>query len=193
MKHITLLITLLTIGFITTTYAQADSTSVLNKKHEFKIGAIKLLAGGILDVTYERIHSEDFTYGISLLGNLDSKNNEYPEDFSVTPFARFYFTEPKYYGARGFFIEGFGKFIAGRDYNGYVESYYVDNNGNGFYSYRDKQENYTAASVGISLGWKWINRSGFVFEILAGGGRNFGGSNAPDASFRGDFNLGYRF
>lgn len=192
MKRITLLLALLTTGFTTTTYAQADSTSVLSKKHEFKIGAIKLLAGGILDVTYEHIHSEDFTYGISLLGNLDSKNNEYPEDFSVTPFARFYFTEPKYYGAKGFFVEGFTKFITGHDYY-YHEEIYYNNDGSYSYDYTDKRVAYTAASAGISLGWKWINRSGFVFEILCGAGRNFGGSKAPDASFRGDFNLGYRF
>lgn len=202
MKKITLLFALLTAGCITAN-AQVDSVYVVNngstsahnsliaKKHEFKIGAIKLLAGPILDVTYEHIHSESFTYGVSLLGNLDSKSNDYPEDFSVTPFARMYFTEPKYYGAKGFFVEGFAKFITGKDYTGETEEY-IDGNGN--YYYNDRRESYTAGSVGIALGWKWINKAGFVFEILAGGGRNFGGgNNAPDASFRGDFNLGYRF
>jgi len=206
MNKITLLFALLTAGCFTAN-AQVDSVYVVNggasdahksliaKKHELKIGAIKLLAGAIVDVTYEHIYSEDFTYGISLLGNLDGKTNDYPEDFSVTPFARFYFTEPKYYGAKGFFVEGFGKFIAGKDYTGYTETmYYEDLNGNGYYTYNDKRESYTAGSMGIAIGWKWINRSGFVFEILGGGGRNFGGGDhAPNASFRGDFNLGYRF
>lgn len=197
MKRIALLLTLLMSGFLATAQAPSDSTSaapnVLTKKNEFKVGAIKLLAGPILDVTYERIHSEYFTYGVSLLGNLAGENNDYPEDFSVTPFVRAYFTEPKHYGAKGFFVEGFGKFIAGREYNGYTEQY-VDNNGNGYYNYYDKRVSYTAGSLGLALGWKWVNKAGFVFEILGGAGRNFGGgNNAPEANFRGDFNLGYRF
>jgi len=46
----------------------------------------------------------------------------------------------------------------------------------------------------LCVGKKWINNSGFVFEILIGGGRVLGNSNtAPDASFRGDLFIGYRF
>jgi len=195
MKKITLLLALFTTGFFTAANAQADSTSVINKKHEIKFGAIKALAGGIVEVTYERIHSESFTYGLSILGNLDGSNNDYPEDFSVTPFARMYFSEPKYYGAKGFFVEGSAKFLTGREYNGYTEEYvYEDGSGNTYYNYYDKRVSYTAGSLGLAIGWKWINKAGFVFEILAGGGRNFGGNSyTPDATFRGDFNLGYRF
>ncbi|MFP9100342.1 hypothetical protein ACLI09_14930 [Flavobacterium sp. RHBU_24] len=205
MKRITLLFALLAAGCVTAN-AQVDSVYVVNngsttahndliaKKHELKFGAIKALSGGIVEVTYERIYSESFTYGLSMLGNLDGNNNDYPEDFSVTPFARMYFSEPKYYGAKGFFVEGSAKFITGRDYNGYTEEYvYEDGNGNTYYNYYDKRVSYTAGSLGLAIGWKWINKAGFVFEILGGAGRNFGGSNAPEANFRGDFNLGYRF
>lgn len=166
---------------------------VMTRKHELKLGAIKLLSGGIAEVTYEHIHSDDFTYGVSLLGNLDGKNNDYPEDFSVTPFARMYFTEPKYYGAKGFFVEAFGKFISGKNTQQMEEVYYTED-GYPYYTYYEQNRNYTAASVGIAIGWKWINKSGFVFEITGGGGRNIGGnSHTPSATFRGDFNLGYRF
>ncbi|MFP5437429.1 MAG: hypothetical protein ACLGH8_06585 [Bacteroidia bacterium] len=172
---------------------QESKPDVLSRKHEIKLGAIKLLSGGIAEVTYERIHSDDFTYGVSLLGNLDSKGNSYLEDFSVTPFARMYFTEPKHYGARGFFVEGFGKFISGKDTQE-VEDIVYTADAYQYYNYYEKRRSYTAASVGIAIGWKWINRSGFVFEITGGAGRNLGGnSNMPNASFRGDFNLGYRF
>lgn len=178
-------------------FAQETATEtkpdVLTRKHEIKLGAIKLLSGGIAEVTYERIHSDDFTYGVSLLGNLDSKNNSYPEDFSVTPFARMYFTEPKYYGAKGFFVEAFGKFITGKD-NVSVEEVHYTPEGYLYYDYYEKRRSYTTGSVGIAIGWKWINRSGFVFEITGGAGRNLGGNDStPSASFRGDFNLGYRF
>ena len=68
MKKTTLLLVIILTAFVTNVYAQADSTGVLNKKHELKIGAVKLLAGAIVEVTYEYIHSETFTYGVSVLG-----------------------------------------------------------------------------------------------------------------------------
>jgi hypothetical protein len=188
MKKIILTITLVT-GLLsyaqetTTTTTNDPPTSITDRKHEVKLGAIKLLAGGIAEGTYEYIMSEDFTFGASVLYNFDN-GNDYPEDFSITPFARFYFNESREYGAKGFFVEGFGKYITGK------ETYYYYNEVEEY----ETQEDFSAAAAGISLGWKWINRSGFVFELLIGGGRTFGGNdNTPDAVFRGDFNLGYRF
>ena len=159
--------------------------SIFNRKHELKLGAIKMLSGPILEVTYEYINSSDFTYGSSVLFNLDSQN-DYPENISVTPFARFYFTESKEYGAKGFFVEGFAKFLTGK--------YIVNSYDNVNFTYFDAQKKFTTASIGLSLGKKWINKSGFVFETLFGVGRNIGAKGeAPAASFRGDLFLGYRF
>lgn len=199
MKKIILIITLVlgycsyaqeTTTVTTTTTTKIDtSPSIIDKKHEVKLGAIKLLAGGIVEGTYEYVKSKEFTYGASLLYNFDSSNNEYPEEFSVTPFARFYFQESKEYGAKGFFVEGFLKYMKGNTYN-----YYYDYSSDGNYIEYTTKDSFNAGAAGICLGWKWINHSGFVFEILAGGGRVLGGSSdAPDAVFRGDFNLGYRF
>jgi hypothetical protein len=113
--------------------------------------------------------------------NLQS-DNSYTEDFSITPFARFYFQETQEYGAKGFFVEGFAKYVSGKN-----DIYY-----SGFYGY--KPEKFTAGALGISLGKKWVNGSGFVLELLAGAGRTLGNSKvAPDAFFRGDINIGYRF
>ncbi|WP_338407331.1 hypothetical protein [uncultured Flavobacterium sp.] len=151
--------------------------SVFERKHELKIGGIKLLAGLIFEGTYEYIHSKNFTYGSSILVNL-SKNNDYPENFSITPFARFYFQETKEYGAYGFFVEGFGKYLTGKNSN----------------YYNSVQEKFTTGVLGLSLGKKWVNSSGFVFELLVGFGRTIGGGTfTPDAVFRGDLNIGYRF
>ena len=170
---------------------EVEKKSIYDRKHEVKIGAIKMLAGPIFEGTYEYIQSKDFTYGGSLLINLNS-NTEYPEDFSITPFARFYFQESKEYGAKGFFVEGFGKYTSGKDYYNNYYDYTIDTNGN--YIYEDKILKYNVASIGLALGKKWINSSGFVFEILGGVSRTIGNSNnAPDALFRGDFNIGYRF
>lgn len=170
MKKIVLFLCFTAIGY-------AQENSIFDRKHEVKVGAIKLLAGPILEGTYEYINNGDFTYGISVLGNLDTKNDYY-EDFSLTPFARFYFQETKEFGAKGLFVEGFAKYSTGRyDYDSY-----------------DLDRKYSAAALGVSVGQKWINRTGFVFEVLAGIGRTLGNSDVkPDFIFRGDLNLGYRF
>lgn len=61
-------------------YAQTDSVpemqldttaNWLSKKHEVKLGSLKLLGGAIVKVTYEYIYSNDFTFGASALANLD--------------------------------------------------------------------------------------------------------------------------
>lgn len=170
----------------TTTTTKIDtSPSVMDKKHEVKLGAIKLLAGGITEGTYEYIFSKDFTFGASVLYNFDHKSNDYPEKFSITPFARFYFNESKEYGAKGFFVEGFAKYVKGQDVLQFYDMYTPE---------EEIREDFSCGAAGISLGWKWINHSGFVFELLVGAGRTLGGNDhTPDAVFRGDFNLGYRF
>jgi len=181
MKKITLLLLLLS---ATVMLAQETKTSVFSKKNEIKFGAIKLLSGPILEGTYEFIHSKDFTYGSSVLVNLNNSNN-YAEQFSITPFARFYFQETKEYGAQGFFVEGFAKYANVKTTIGHIDS---------LLNYYETKETSNASALGLSLGKKWINRSGFVFEILVGAGRTLGNpENAPDAFFRGDLFVGYRF
>lgn len=158
-------------------FAQPESSSIYERRHEFTFGAVKLLAGPIVELNYEYIFREDFTFGTSILVN-GRNDNDWEEDFSVTPFARFYFQERKEFAAKGFFVEGFAKYSNGR---------------NNDYGNENKQR-YNAASLGLAGGFKLINRTGFVLEIVAGGGRTLGESkNAPDFIFRGDINLGYRF
>jgi hypothetical protein len=54
--------------------AKADSITKNNyeKIHELRLGAIKFLAGGFLDVSYEYINSQTSGYGVSLLANFDN-------------------------------------------------------------------------------------------------------------------------
>ncbi|QYJ68844.1 hypothetical protein [Flavobacterium litorale] len=186
MKKIVLL-TLMAFGLGGYAQTETDTTrvTILERKHEVKLGAVKLLAGPIFEGTYEYIHTRDFTFGSSVLYSFID-GEDYPENFSITPFARFYFQESKEYGAQGFFVEGFLKYVNGTDFD---NRYFPEDN-----SYRDVERDFNTAAVGLSLGKKWINNTGFVFEILIGGGRNFAGDDfAPDAVFRGDFNIGYRF
>jgi hypothetical protein len=168
---------LLAVLFCTQFHFAQNNKSIFDRRHEIKFGAVKLLSGIIFEGTYEYIQTKDFTFGSSVLVNFD-RQNDYPENFAITPFARFYFQESREFGAKGFFVEGFGKYSSGKyDYNS-----------------TNIPQKYSAASLGLSLGKKWINNSGFVFEALIGVGRTLGNSNvAPDASFRGDLFIGYRF
>ena len=179
MKKLGLLIILLNGIFVFSQDVEEKAPKSLpERKHEIKVGAVKLLAGPIFEGTYEYINSKDFTFGSSILVNLQNENGWY-EDFSLTPFARFYFQESKEYGAKGFFVEGFAKYSIGR---------FNDLDGS------DSKEKYSAAAIGLSLGKKWINNSGFVFEPIIGVGRTLGNSDiAPEAFLRIDLNIGYRF
>lgn len=170
-----------------TVYAQdSTATSAVDKKHEVRVGAVKLLAGPILEGTYEYLHRDEFTFGTSVLYSFID-TDDYTEKFSITPFARLYFGRSEKYESQGFFVEGFAKYMTGEtyDYNGY--EYMLS-------ELRDETSDYSAGALGLALGGKWTNRMGIVFEILGGAGRVIGGgNNAPEAVFRGDFSLGYRF
>ena len=152
--------------------AQENDTAL---KHEIKIDGIKLIAGSIFETTYEYIKNNNSGFGVSLLVNFD-KNNDYLEDFSITPFYRIYFFNKQDYGAKGFFVEGFGKYVSGDEK-----------------IFSDQTEDYNDFSLGMSLGKKWVNTNGFVFELLAGLGRTLGGDVGHDVYFRGGLFVGYRF
>ncbi len=168
---------------ITTTVSKETyKPSIFTKKHEIKIGSIKILARPIFEGTYEYIYSKDFSFGSSILISLNSKDY-YNEEFSLTPFARFYFQETKEYGAKGFFFEGFAKYFSGK--NDVSDNYRMRG---------IVPQKFNSIAIGFSLGKKWINSSGFVLELLGGVGRTLGNSEfQPDAVFRGDLNFGYRF
>ena len=182
MKNLLVLSTLLSCIFAFSQQVEKSESnekkSINFRKHELKIGGVKLLAGPILEVTYEYIQSKDFTYGSSFLLSLN-ENSDFNEKVSLTPFVRFYFQETKEYGAYGFFVEGFLKLASGNYQRDLFNRTKVD---------------YTSGGVGLCVGKKWINNSGFVFETLIGGARGFGdGITAPTGYIRGDLFIGYRF
>jgi hypothetical protein len=41
---------------------ETEKSSIFTRKHEVKIGTIKMLAGPILEASYEYIYSKDFTF-----------------------------------------------------------------------------------------------------------------------------------
>nr|WP_321221747.1 DUF3575 domain-containing protein [uncultured Psychroserpens sp.] len=178
--------------FLSGAYAQNDSIQDPYKKdNEIKLNAVFLLIGA-LEPSYERNLSESSSVGISALIPLDIENLDTDLNYYVSPYYRVFFGK-KY--AAGFFIEGFGMVSSYDERNSFFT-------GNEFDPTLVTEENtFTNVAVGFGLGGKWVTKSGFVFELNAGFGRNIiNNSNTSnndnnDFDFVGKFgfNLGYRF
>ena len=155
------------------------TTHIFERKHEVRLGAVKLLSGGIVEGAYEYIFDENQGFGAYALISLDASSNWF-ENYSLSPYYRMYFQTNEDYGAKGFFVEGFTSFFSS------------DNDVFDLNTEETNTEDVFDISIGISLGKKWINTTGFVFEIKGGVGRNLLG-NAEDALIKADFYIGYRF
>ncbi|WP_405608687.1 DUF3575 domain-containing protein [Polaribacter sp. Asnod1-A03] len=182
MKKITLLLLLFTSTVLIAQEKEDEYPQDINKKHEVKINALGLLAFEWLDLSYEQLINEESSFGVGVLAGFDKSSDiEEYRKFSITPFYRRYFSS-KF--ARGFFIEGFGMLHTYEDNTYYYYGNYTD------YSSETKTE----VALGISIGGKFVSKSGFTTEIYLGLGRNLGGDEySLEAVGRGGISLGYRF
>lgn len=148
--------------------------SIENRKHEIKIGALKALCGPILDIEYERILNKYSSFGGNTIINFNQ--GTYLYNFLLSPFYRMYFTQVEEYGTKGFFAQGFLSYYTGKN------NIIYDN------------KKFNSFGIGFGIGKKWVNKQGFVFQFVLGGGRTIsGGYSAPEYIFQGDISIGYRF
>ena len=186
MKHLILLV----IGLLMSQLSFAQEVSekeesiekkvLIERQNEIRLGVIKLLGGTILEAGYEYLKNKNTGYGAYLSVNFAKNENDYPEDFSLTPFYRAYFKKNDEYGTNGFFIEGFTSFFSG-DNEIQTDNFELD------------YEGFFDISLGATIGYKWMNSSGFIIEIKAGAGRNLLNQSDLEALFKGDLYIGYRF
>ena len=149
-----------------TTISNAQEESIpqdTDKKNEITLNALTLIASGWIDVSYEYLINKEASFGVDLQFGFDENDdfNSY-RNFSITPNYRVYFSN-KY--ARGFFIEGFGMLHRYKDV-------YYDYGYDSVYGNERIEKNITEFSLGVSVGGKWVTKSGFVAEIFGGIGRN---------------------
>lgn len=170
------------LALLTFGYSQ-EKTKVDFPKNEIKGNALFLVLGAV-EVTYERLLSEDSGLGVSVFF---ISEDDFETNFSVTPYYRAYFGKKP---AAGFFVEGFAMLNSYVDH-GYTTSNYV--NGTTLVTTYVPDEVGTDFALGFGLGSKWVHRKGFVFEINAGIGRNLLSNNSPEVVGRGGITLGYRF
>lgn len=155
--------------------------NLFENKNELKIN-IYFTSLGLFEGTYERNLNKKSSLGIT---GLYSFSQKYDEDvnFQISPFYRRYFGQ-KY--ASGFFTEGFATLgsIDGKqltDINGNLTS--------------NEDSDVIDLSLGLSIGYKWVTKSGITFEALFGLGGNLFNANKTDHNIinRRAINIGYRF
>ena len=167
--------------------------------NEIKLDLIDIIAYPAFNITYEKIKNPYSSFGASLFINFSGEvNADWVDNFSLTPFYRFYFFNKKDFGGAGFFAEIFSKFSSGKtEYN-----IYYDDQPSGL----PRRENDTISqfdiALGASIGQKWVNKMGWTFEINFGVGRFITNSQTddyngyysrPEATVRGGLSIGKRF
>lgn len=192
MKKIVLtLLTLVSVSAVAQTTFPESMNSAYDKKHEIRVGAIKLLSGHSLELSYERVKDKNQGYGAHFLVGFGDGEDVLNQNISIAPYYRFYFSQSQEYGAKGMFVEGFADLYSGTEYV-YSNSYTVDPYG--YYYYNQNKENFTDLALGLAIGWKKVNTIGFVFELKAGYGKNLIQQNTNASGvFKGDISIGYRF
>lgn len=157
------------------------------KKNELKVNALMLVVG-MPEFTYERLLNEESGVGVSVAFALI---DEIETKFTLSPYYRFYFGKKP---AAGFFVEGFGMLNL------------IDVEDELYYEYDNETDTYTTLegdkyldfALGFGIGAKWMTKSGFLFEINSGIGRNLFNNDKNDYydhTFvgKGGIILGYRF
>lgn len=176
MKKTTLILLLLISSL---SYSQT-SKDIVDRKHEIKLGVLKALLVETVDVEYEYLLNSSSSLGTNAIfygGDTDL-------NFSFAPYYRFYFTENKDYGSKGFFGQVIANYYTGKS----VPSDTIFSEG------IEAKKSFNAVSLGFGVGKKWVNKIGIVYQIQAGFGRKIIGSNySPEFSGNLDVSVGYRF
>ena len=163
-------------------YAQGDSLRS-DRKNELKLNLVSAVTGAF-EGTYERNLNRKSSLGISVFTYF-SKNRESNDDINsyVSTYYRRYFGK-KF--ASGFFVEGFGM-LSSID----SEKIYDVNDNSKFTRGADVID----FSFGLGIGSKWVTKSGIIFEVNAGIGKQLFNADKTDFDLftRFGFHVGYKF
>ena len=167
--------------------------------NEIKLDLIDIIAYPAFNITYEKIKNPYNSFGASLFINFSGEvNADWVDNFSLTPFYRFYFFNKKDYGGAGFFAEVFSKFSSGKS----EYTLYYEDQPSGLPRWESDTISQFDIALGASIGQKWVNKIGWTFEINFGVGRFItnnqtddynGYYNRPEATVKGGLSIGKRF
>lgn len=173
---------LLIVLFVFYSAKAQNETDPYQKNNEIKLNALAPFWQSF-QVGYERHLSHNSSLGLSFYYVFDNTKNEKDLNYSISPYYRRYFGK-KY--ASGWFVEGFGmlastdgkKIYTSEDHSIYTENPDVIN-----------------LALGAGGGWKWVSKSGFLFEANVGYGGILLNADKTDHTIVAKFGLsaGYRF
>ncbi|QNM85477.1 hypothetical protein H9W90_15015 [Polaribacter pectinis] len=154
------------------------TSSITYSQQEIKLDIANALVIKSLEFSYENYISEESSFGISALYNLEKQSAtfRYNENMMITPYYRHYFTTNEKWN---FFGEGFVGINSGKTES--VED-------SGVYDLK-----YTDGALGVAVGTKYISSGGLIVDLYAGLGRNLFGSDSPIIVPRVGLNVGWRF
>jgi len=170
------------------------SSFAQDKTNEIRLNAFSVIAFKQIDLTYEYIFSEESSVGLSVVLDLDKKNNNGffggNLDYAITPYYRYQMPEGT---LNGIFLEAFLSANGGvnkkdiKDVPDFVALKLIpDIDGKVYPEYND-------FAFGLGGGYKYISDGGFVAELYGGAGRNLSGSYAPAVFPRVNVSFGFRF
>ncbi len=155
--------------------------SIFEKKNELKIDMLSLLAQPAVEIEYERILNSWNSTGAYIKygdGGLDLSRK-----FRLGSFYRGYFTQSKEYGTKGFYAEILAGYYVGEGY--YLD--YTENNQSGSTTYKGFEG-------GFKLGYKWVNKTGFVLQADIGLSRGLiKDEYSPENFLLSGIKIGWRF
>ncbi|HMI08305.1 MAG TPA: DUF3575 domain-containing protein [Flavobacterium sp.] len=168
-------------------------SALANRKNEFHVDLVSLIALSKLNLTYERFLNKDFSVGLSgSYANSKKVNDDFDEGnrntmpkYEITPFVRYSLSKSliNYY-----FVEIFAS-ANGGDYRETVRL----NDGFSDY-YAIQKSDYFDVAAGAAIGYKMYIKEKFGIELLVGFGRNLIDTDkSPDVISRVGLSFGYRF
>ena len=155
-------------------------------KNELKLNMLELLVMPAIGITYERFINDHSSYGIYGFVSFDTDTGYRYEKFELAPFYRIYLQSKKNASNKGFYAELFAGINGGE-----AE----------FYDYYDRpifdrgsliSQEYIGVSLGLDLGYKFVNYNNYSVEVFAGAGR-FLNEQYIDAYPRVGVSIGKRF
>jgi hypothetical protein len=171
-----------------------QNTIIANKKNEFRVDLLSVIAFGKASLSYERFFDGDFSTGFNVnFSNSNKLNDDFDNGyrnnlpkFEFNPYVRYALSKSK---SRYYFAEIFGSYNGG-DYKEIVRL--VDENNIGYYA--TQKSKYTDFALGGSLGYKMYFKDAIALEFIVGFGSNLTNkAKSPDVISRVGINLGYRF
>ena len=134
-------------------------------KNEITLNMLEILIMPAIGITYERFINDHSSYGVYGFVNFDTAEGYRYEKFEIAPFYRIYLQSKKNANNKGFYTELFAGINSGE-----TEFYTYDDVP--FYDYESLvHQEYIGVSLGLDLGYKFVNYNNYSVEIFAGAGR----------------------